>query len=47
MPGCFMSARREAASVRFDEKLGAYALAEDEDFSYRLSRRGRLVYLPT
>ena len=47
MPGCFMSARRELAStVRFDEKLGAYALAEDEDFSYRLSRRGRLVYLP-
>ena len=47
MPGCFMSARRELAStVRFDEHLGAYALAEDEDFSYRLSRRGRLVYLP-
>jgi GT2 family glycosyltransferase len=47
MPGCFMSARRELASeVRFDELLGAYALAEDEDFSYRLSRRGRLVYLP-
>jgi GT2 family glycosyltransferase len=47
MPGCFMSARREIATkVRFDEMLGAYALAEDEDFSYRLSRRGRLVYLP-
>jgi GT2 family glycosyltransferase len=47
MPGCFMSARRELASnVRFDELLGAYALAEDEDFSFRLSRRGRLVYLP-
>jgi len=46
MPGCFMSARRElAAQVRFDESLGAYALAEDEDFSYRLSRRGRLLYL--
>jgi glycosyltransferase involved in cell wall biosynthesis len=46
MPGCFMSARRElAAQVRFDENLGAYALAEDEDFSYRLSRRGRLLYL--
>jgi GT2 family glycosyltransferase len=47
MPGCFMSARLElAGKVRFDEMLGAYALAEDEDFSYRLSRRGRLVYLP-
>jgi GT2 family glycosyltransferase len=47
MPGCFMSARRQdAAEVRFDEHLGAYALAEDEDFSYRLSRRGRVVYLP-
>jgi glycosyltransferase involved in cell wall biosynthesis len=46
MPGCFMSARRElAAQVRFDENLGAYALAEDEDFSYRLSQRGRLLYL--
>ena len=47
MPGCFMSARRKAAAeVRFDEHLGAYALAEDEDFSYRLSRLGRVVYLP-
>jgi len=47
MPGCFMSARRRAAEqVRFDEHLGAYALAEDEDFSYRLSRLGRVVYLP-
>jgi GT2 family glycosyltransferase len=47
MPGCFMSARRDvAAEVRFDEQLGAYALAEDEDFSYRLSRHGRVVYMP-
>jgi GT2 family glycosyltransferase len=47
MPGCFMSARRRTAEkVRFDERLGAYALAEDEDFSYRLSRLGRVVYLP-
>ena len=47
MLGCFMSARREAAKVvRFDEALGGYALAEDEDFSFRLSRRGRIVYLP-
>ena len=47
MPGLFMSARRdEAAAVRFDECLGGYALAEDEDFSYRLSRRGRIRYLP-
>ena len=47
MYGCLMSARRElAARVRFDEQLSGYALAEDEDFSYRLSRLGRLRYLP-
>src|SRR5215210_1019372 len=47
MGGAFMSARRDdAAIVRFDERLAGYALAEDEDFSYRLSRRGRLRYLP-
>ncbi len=47
MQGCFMSARRAAAAaVRFDEQLGGYALAEDEDFSYRLSRIGRVRYVP-
>ena len=47
MQGCFMSARRDlAAEVLFDEELGGYALAEDEDFSYRLSRLGRIRYLP-
>jgi len=47
MQGCFMSARRELATqVRFDEELGGYALAEDEDFSYRLSRLGRIRYVP-
>ena len=47
MQGCFMSARREeAAKVRFDERMGGYALAEDEDFSFRLSRLGRIRYEP-
>jgi GT2 family glycosyltransferase len=47
MPGCLMTARREVADVvRFDERLPGYALAEDEDFSYRLSRIGRVRYLP-
>ena len=47
MQGCFMSARRAAAAAtRFDESLTGYALAEDEDFSYRLSRRGRIRFLP-
>jgi GT2 family glycosyltransferase len=47
MPGCLMSVRRDlAARVRFDESLTGYALAEDEDFSYRLSRLGRIRYLP-
>ena len=38
--------REAAAAVRFDEHMGGYALAEDEDFSYRLSRIGRIRYLP-
>lgn len=47
MPGCLMTARRSVADVvRFDECLPGYALAEDEDFSYRLSRVGRVRYLP-
>jgi glycosyltransferase involved in cell wall biosynthesis len=47
MLGGLMTARREAAaSVRFDEKLAGYGLAEDEDFSYRLSRVGRIRFLP-
>jgi GT2 family glycosyltransferase len=47
MQGCFMSARRDAAAaVRFDEQLGGYALAEDEDFSYRLSQVGTVRYVP-
>ena len=47
MQGCLMSARRELASrVGFDERLEGYGLAEDEDFSYRLSRIGRVRHLP-
>jgi len=47
MPGPFMSARRAAASaVRFDERLTGYALGEDDDFSFRLSRTGTIRYLP-
>lgn len=46
MQGCFMAARTGLArSVGFDENLAEYSLAEDEDFSYRLSRHGRLRYL--
>ncbi len=48
MQGCLMSARRDAAQrVGFDEGLTGYALAEDEDFSYRLSRLGRVRYEPS
>jgi GT2 family glycosyltransferase len=48
MQGCLMTARRGAAArVRFDESLTGYAIAEDEDFSYRLSRIGRIRYVPT
>jgi glycosyltransferase involved in cell wall biosynthesis len=50
MQGCLMSARRDlAAKVRFDTKMGGpsgAALLEDEDFSYRLARVGRVRYLP-
>ena len=47
MPGPFMSARRDiAAQVRFDERLNGYSLGEDDDFAYRLSRRGRIRYEP-
>lgn len=47
MPGCFMSARLAVArETAFDERLPGYGLAEDEDFSYRLSRRGRVRYDP-
>lgn len=46
MQGAFMSARlAEARRVRLDEMLPAYGLAEDEDFSWRLSRLGRIRYL--
>jgi GT2 family glycosyltransferase len=47
MPGCLMSARTDVArDLRFDERLAGYGLAEDEDFSYRLSRRGRVRFEP-
>lgn len=46
MQGAFMSARLvDARSIGFDELLPGYGLAEDEDFSRRLSQRGRIRYL--
>lgn len=46
MQGCFLAARTDAAiTVGFDEALPGYGLAEDEDFSTRLSRIGRIRYL--
>ena len=48
MQGCFMSVRRGLASrVRFDEALADYGLGEDEDFAYRVSRHGRIRYVPS
>ena len=47
MQGCFLTARRTAAAaLGFDENLRGYGLAEDEDFAYRLSRLGRIRYVP-
>jgi GT2 family glycosyltransferase len=46
MQGCFLTARAEQArAVRFDEDLMGYGFVEDEDFSCRLARVGRLRYL--
>lgn len=48
MHGCFMSALTDAARrVGHDERIGAPFRGEDEDFAYRLSRLGRLIYEPS
>jgi glycosyltransferase involved in cell wall biosynthesis/GT2 family glycosyltransferase len=45
MQGAFMTVRRPVAlELLFDESLPGYGLAEDEDFSRRLSLRGRIRY---
>lgn len=47
MHGSFMSVRTTVGrEVRFDENLPGYGLAEDEDFSYRVARVGRVRYAP-
>lgn len=46
MQGAFMTVRRPVAlDLLFDESLPGYGLAEDEDFSRRLSRLGRIRYV--
>ena len=46
MQGAFMTVRRTVAlSLKFDESLPGYGLAEDEDFSRRLSQVGRVRYV--
>ena len=48
LSGCSMSFRSEVfARERFDESLAGYALMEDADFSYRVSRTGALYVVPT
>src|SRR5262245_35300764 len=47
LSGCNMSYRREVLeALRFDERLDGYALGEDLKFSYRVSRRWKLVLTP-
>jgi succinoglycan biosynthesis protein ExoA len=47
LSGCNMSYRREVLEAfRFDERLDGYALGEDLQFSYRVSRRWKLVLTP-
>jgi GT2 family glycosyltransferase len=47
LSGCNMSFRREVfADLLFDERLPGYAIGEDLQFSYRVSRRWKLVLTP-
>jgi GT2 family glycosyltransferase len=47
MPGCFTTARRDLARrLEFDENITAEMEGEDEDFSYRLSKHGRIRFEP-
>jgi glycosyltransferase involved in cell wall biosynthesis len=47
MHGSLMATRVDVARrVRFDDSMPGYALAEDEDFSYRVSKIGRIRYEP-
>ena len=47
LSGCNMAYRREVLEVlRFDERLDGYALGEDLQFSYRVSRSWKLVLTP-
>jgi len=47
LSGCNMAYRREVLdALRFDERLDGYALGEDLQFSYRVSRRWTLVLTP-
>jgi GT2 family glycosyltransferase len=47
LSGCNMSYRREVFdTLAFDERLNGYALGEDLQFSYRVSRRWRLLLTP-
>lgn len=48
LSGCEMAYRRKVLEeFAFDERLQGYALLEDLDFSYRVSRRYRNVYTPS
>ena len=47
LSGCNMAYRREVIeALRFDERLDGYALGEDLQFSYRVSRCWKLVLTP-
>jgi GT2 family glycosyltransferase len=47
LSGCNMAYRREVLdALSFDERLSGYALGEDVQFSYRVSRRWKLVVIP-
>ncbi len=46
--GCSMSYRREVVQqFQFDSNLQGYSLGEDVDFSYRVSRKYKIIMTPT
>lgn len=47
-PGCSMSFRREVLEkYHFDESLVGYSMREDLDMSYRVSKKYKILYLPS
>ncbi len=47
MPGGCMAIKKNIwRAILFDEKLKGYSLCDDEDFSYRVSRKHKIIFTP-